>query len=281
MRSLSILIPAFLALATHSQLALAIRPEGAPLIDFNDPSMLESRRPILIAHRGGVISATAPEGSLSAIRFAAIDGYDMVELDIQSTRDDKPVVFHDRNLKEDTGREGKVSDLDFEQVVGIRFRGLDEEIPSLDAALGLCRELGLGVMLDFKTEGTKTYYQRVLDGLIRQNLLDHTITISSKPSVREFFRGKIRFRILDMDDGEGQYLFDRASAFDRATIENLHAKGLLAIPALNTFHYPPENNVQDAGVDAHRLLEAGADGFQIDSVYQHFFGLPRRPMPIR
>jgi glycerophosphoryl diester phosphodiesterase len=259
----------------------AIRPPDAPRIDFTDTAMLPSRQPILVAHRGGVITATAAEGSLSAIRLAALDGYDMVELDIQSTQDERPVVFHDRNLKEDTGREGKVSDLSFEEITAIPYLGLDETIPSLRAALQLCRELDLGVMLDFKTEGTEAYYQYVLDCLVECDLLDSTITISSKSSVRTFFKGKIWFRILNGDGSapEGQYMFDRASAFDREKIKELHEKGLFAIPALNTFHYPPENNVRDAGVDAERLLHAGADGFQIDSVYQHFFGLPRRPMP--
>ena len=251
------------------------------MIDFRDSELLGERKPILIAHRGGVITATAPEGSLNAIRLAAVDGYDMVELDIRPTRDHYPVVYHNHNLKEDTGREGKVADLSLAEITTIPYLGVNETIPSLESALRMCRDLDLGVMLDFKTDGSNTYYQRVLDSLIGYNLLHSTITISSRKSVRAFFRGKIWLRILETDEseGEGQYRFDRASTFDRKIIERLHENGKLAFPALNTFHYPPENNLKDAGRDAARLLEAGADGFQIDSVYQHFFGLPRRPLP--
>lgn len=251
---------------------------AAHAIDFRSRGEFERLRPLFIAHRGGVITPSAPEGSLSAIRLAAEDGYHMVELDIQSTADDHPVVFHDRTLEEDTGRSGSISDLPLEEVLQIPFRGLEETIPPLDAAIALCAELGLGVMLDFKTEGSETYYGRVLEALEKHGLVQSTITISSRPSVREFFQDKIWLRVLEVGEplSTGQYAFDRASVFDATTIADLKSRGLWVVPALNTFHYPPETHMEDAERDARRLLEEGADGFQIDSVYQHFFGLRER-----
>ncbi|MCA9415699.1 MAG: glycerophosphodiester phosphodiesterase family protein [Candidatus Omnitrophica bacterium] len=255
------------------------------LIAFSNPESLASRTPILIAHRGGVITATAPECSLAAIRLAGQDGYDMVELDIQATKDNLAVVFHDRNLEEDAGKKGRVSDYDRDELIQWPLLGTEEKIPTLEQALSLCREIGLGVMLDFKTEGAENYYRHVHDAIRDAGLHESTITITSRKAIREFFmidlKSPIWFRVLDGDDplSKGRYAFDRASAFDRERIEELHSRGLLAIPALNTFHYPPETNLRDAARDAERLLELGVDGFQIDSVYQHFFGLPRRPLP--
>ena len=40
------------------------------LIDFHDVHSIKSHKPILIAHRGGVITAQSPECSMAAIRLA-------------------------------------------------------------------------------------------------------------------------------------------------------------------------------------------------------------------
>jgi glycerophosphoryl diester phosphodiesterase len=63
-------------------------------------------RPILIAHRGA--SAVAPEGTRAAIRAAARAGADMVELDVQLTRDGRVIVFHDARLDRTTNGHGSV-----------------------------------------------------------------------------------------------------------------------------------------------------------------------------
>lgn len=57
------------------------------LIDFRNRQSIEAQRPFLIAHRGGVVTDKTPECSLAAIRLAGQQGYAMVELDIQQSRD--------------------------------------------------------------------------------------------------------------------------------------------------------------------------------------------------
>lgn len=52
---------------------------------------------IVIAHRG--FSSRYPENTLPAIRAAIRLGVDMVEIDVQQTRDGELVVFHDYGLK--------------------------------------------------------------------------------------------------------------------------------------------------------------------------------------
>jgi glycerophosphoryl diester phosphodiesterase len=51
---------------------------------------------IIIAHRG--FSSRFPENTLPAIRAAIRLGVDMVEIDVQQTRDNELVVFHDYRL---------------------------------------------------------------------------------------------------------------------------------------------------------------------------------------
>jgi glycerophosphoryl diester phosphodiesterase len=59
-------------------------------------------KPLNIAHRGG--AQLWPENTLFAFVSAAKAGYDGAELDVQMTRDDKLVVFHDFRLKRELCR---------------------------------------------------------------------------------------------------------------------------------------------------------------------------------
>lgn len=52
--------------------------------------------PLVIAHRGA--SATRPENTAAAFDAALAEGADGIELDLQLTRDDVVVVWHDRDL---------------------------------------------------------------------------------------------------------------------------------------------------------------------------------------
>jgi glycerophosphoryl diester phosphodiesterase len=59
-------------------------------------------KPLNIAHRGG--AHLWPENTLFAFVSAAKAGYDGAELDVQMTRDEKLVVFHDFRLKRELCR---------------------------------------------------------------------------------------------------------------------------------------------------------------------------------
>jgi glycerophosphoryl diester phosphodiesterase len=87
------------------------------LIDLKDVAQVLERKPLLIAHRGGVITETSPECSLAAIELAAESGYAMVELDVQRSRDGVPIVFHDRSLLTACGRRGRTSDYSADELV--------------------------------------------------------------------------------------------------------------------------------------------------------------------
>jgi glycerophosphoryl diester phosphodiesterase len=68
-------------------------------------------RPRVIAHRGA--SGSAPENTLAAFRRAAALGADMIELDVQLTRDGAVVVIHDWTLERTTDGTGAVRDQAF------------------------------------------------------------------------------------------------------------------------------------------------------------------------
>jgi len=71
-------------------------------------------RVALIAHRGA--SAAAPEGTRAAIRGAIRAGAQMIELDVQMTRDGRLVVFHDDRLERTTNGSGWLRELSYAQV---------------------------------------------------------------------------------------------------------------------------------------------------------------------
>jgi glycerophosphoryl diester phosphodiesterase len=66
-------------------------------------------RPLVIAHRGA--SVEAPENTIAAFELAITQGADAIELDVQLSRDDQPVVIHDPALERTTSGTGRVRDL--------------------------------------------------------------------------------------------------------------------------------------------------------------------------
>lgn len=59
---------------------------------------------LVMAHRGA--SAKAPENTAAAIRLAIAQQADMIEVDVQLTRDRRVVVFHDERLERTTSGQG-------------------------------------------------------------------------------------------------------------------------------------------------------------------------------
>ncbi|HCW54699.1 MAG TPA: hypothetical protein DG753_13405 [Clostridium sp.] len=93
----------------------------------------------ITAHRGSTLRA--PENSISSIREAISEGADFAEIDVQTTKDDVPVLFHDSTLKRISGISNEIKNLSYEEVskidngsyVGPEFA--DEKIPSLESVL--------------------------------------------------------------------------------------------------------------------------------------------------
>jgi glycerophosphoryl diester phosphodiesterase len=78
---------------------------------------VESREPLIIAHRGA--STLAPENTLAAFRRALDDGADGFEFDVRLASDGVPVVIHDATLKRTAGRKGEIASLSSSALAGI------------------------------------------------------------------------------------------------------------------------------------------------------------------
>ena len=252
------------------------------LIDLRDGDCIRARSPLLVAHRGGVIASDAPENSLAAIRLAAAHRYDMVELDVREAKDGEPVLFHGsagRGLLVDCGVESHLEDLTSARLRAIRYRASSECIATLADALALCASLELGVMLDVKAGDCSEGYLRRIAGLIQENGLGSaTVTISHDPRVRAWLADVALFPVSDRGfrrvlDGEtvslhGQFWFGWAVRLSDEVVTSLQRNGAFIIVSINTFHYPAHARRSLAHQDIERLLAAGVEGFQIDSVYE-------------
>jgi glycerophosphoryl diester phosphodiesterase len=112
--------------------------------------------PTVIGHRGA--AAYAPENTLASLACAAELGCTWVEFDVHMTRDDVPVVIHDRNLKRTTGMDAMIDDIHSSQLMeidaGSWFDPMwsGERIPTLAQALDACRVLGLTPNIEIKDE---------------------------------------------------------------------------------------------------------------------------------
>lgn len=94
---------------------------------------------VLIAHRG--FSSKAPENTVAAFDLAVESGFTNIELDVQLTADDVPVVIHDSSVDRTTNGSGLVASMTYDQLAQLdagswfnaRFK--DENVPSLQLIL--------------------------------------------------------------------------------------------------------------------------------------------------
>ncbi len=283
----SLLLPGIIFSTWGQELSTeAAAPKIAPvaeLIDVWDTAKVRARRPILIAHRGGVVARGAPECSQMAVKLAAAHRYDMVELDVMASKDHHPVVFHDESMMDACGINGQISDFALDALTRIRFLKSDQVITSLDTMLGLCRSLNLGVMFDIKSaDGGDLFFDRVLDLIEKHKLNRACLSLGASRVLRGYLKGKVlltlpREMLEKVKQGEsvdlhGFFWFGFPKTWPIDLIKPVQENGALVIPALNTFRYSEEHHRAEVREDAKRLLKAGVDGFQIDSIYQDYLG---------
>ncbi|MBV9354252.1 MAG: glycerophosphodiester phosphodiesterase [Chloroflexi bacterium] len=125
-------------------------------------------QPLVIAHRGA--SGERPENTLAAFDRAADLGAPWVELDVQLTRDDQPVVVHDPTLDRTTDGRGRVRDHTFAELerldAGRWFASAyaGERIPTLAAVLAWARRRGIRV--DVEIKNGPIFYEGIVERVL-------------------------------------------------------------------------------------------------------------------
>ena len=120
----------------------------------------------LYAHRGLHDNATdAPENSMRAFQKAVDAGYG-IELDIQLTKDNLLVVFHDFDLKRICGVEGMVRDYTYEELQRFKLCKSEERIPLFADVLKLVNGK-VPLIVEFKNESMDMSLCPIADELLK------------------------------------------------------------------------------------------------------------------
>lgn len=112
-------------------------------------------------HRGGAEEAT--ENTLEAFQHSSDMGFTFMETDIQGTKDNKVVVFHDHDLSRMAGIHKKVEELNYSEIKQIELIG-GGKIPLLEDLLTSFPRLRFNI--DFKTDNS---VERGLEVLKKNN----------------------------------------------------------------------------------------------------------------
>lgn len=129
---------------------------------------------MVAAHRGDW--RNAPENSLLAFKYAAAMGVDIVELDLNKTKDGVVVIMHDQTIDRTTDGKGKPSDYTFDEIrkFGLRNglgRVTGNPIPTLKEVMLALKNTNAKVNLD----KSYPYYREAYAILKETGTLDKAI----------------------------------------------------------------------------------------------------------
>lgn len=159
----------------------------------NDKMLSKFREKGFIAHRG-LHDRTAhfPENSMAAFANAIDNGYG-IELDVQTTKDNKVVVFHDDKLNRICGDAAKgayINECTFAELSKYRLLGGDEKIPLLADVLDLIVRRGnkTPLVIEIKSAPNEILTCKLVDELISASNVDFPVCIKSfSPKVVRWF----------------------------------------------------------------------------------------------
>lgn len=123
-----------------------------PLREF-----VKKHHSFIVAHRGS--SGNAPENTLAAYRLAIDDSSDMIEMDVQLTKDKVFIAYHDSIPM---GLDKDISDINYSEIADLDIgAGFDsnfagETIPTLETALELIKDKCY-LILEIKTLAGKHF----------------------------------------------------------------------------------------------------------------------------
>jgi glycerophosphoryl diester phosphodiesterase len=145
---------------------------------------------VIIAHRGD--SANFPENTIAAFKAALAVGADVVELDVQLSKDNEVVVIHDGTLDRTTTGTGSIRGASLAEIqalsahcpaqFGDRFKG--ERVPTLADTLKMLRRRAR-VMVEIKKEsvdGEGLIESKTVEAIREAGMESDAMIVSFAPS---------------------------------------------------------------------------------------------------
>ncbi len=165
------------------------------------------------AHRGLFDNASeAPENSLAAFKKAVEAGYG-IEMDVQLSRDEIPVVFHDASLKRMCGVEGNVWEYTLEELQKMKLADSDETIPTFESVLKLI-DGKVPLIIEYKLDVSKTRVCELANELLLQYNGLYCIESFHPFAVRwykkhrpDIMRGQLSEEFFRFDEYKGKIIY--------------------------------------------------------------------------
>lgn len=153
------------------------------------------------AHRGA--STYWPENTLSAFYAGVDQGANGIETDVQRTKDDVLVLFHDDDLRRVTGAEGRISDYTYAELQRFTVSGhwgmRQDKIPTLEQFLQYFGWRDLTFAIELKQAGVE---KETIEMLAAYGMREKTILTS-------FRFESLRIAKAHAPDWRVGYLFNR------------------------------------------------------------------------
>lgn len=125
---------------------------------------------VIVGHRGA--AGAFPENTIPSIEHAVELGVDMIEFDVQATKDNQLIVFHDSNLKRICGLDKKVEDMSLKEI-NLTATHSGHPIPSFYEAM--VATAGVPVLIDCKG---KAWSKLLLKEL--KHYKNHQVAVTSR-----------------------------------------------------------------------------------------------------
>lgn len=144
------------------------------LAEYPENTILQ--RPIVAAHRG--IPSLAPENTMAGFQLAYSLGADMLETDVQRTKDGHLVIMHDDTVNRTTNGTGRVRDLTLEEIrqldAGIKyspaFKG--EKVPTFKEYLQAFKGKDVVMLIELKETGIE---EQVIKEIEEENMVNQVV----------------------------------------------------------------------------------------------------------
>ncbi|WP_051331210.1 glycerophosphodiester phosphodiesterase family protein [Aneurinibacillus terranovensis] len=239
---------------------------------------------ITYAHRGSSIKY--PENTLLAFSRAIKEGANGIELDVQLTKDNQVVVFHDLSLKRIIRRTGQISNYTLKEIqqfdAGVwkhaRFKGA--KIPTLHEVLRLAAKQKIMINIELKNllAMKNGLEQRVIELIKEHNMSDRVVISTFNPLSLRILQNQAdhiqrAFLYLGLLSDPWEYALEYRCAYihppvhevNEAFVTTSREKGLKIVP-YQVDSLTEIKRMIDLGVDGvitphprlvHRLLNAG------------------------
>lgn len=209
----------------------------------------------IIAHRGAPILLHL-ENTMSSFRRAVDIGVDMLEIDVQITKDGIPIAFHDINIDRVTEGNGIVKNLTLDQLR--QFKVGSEVIPTVEEVI---REFKGKIQINFDIKSPDAV-KPVMKHIQKASLMNDTLISSFKKSVfdeLEPWKNKIRTGLLCW------YVSDSALTFAKEyKMDNIHPYHFFLtrekVKLVHTFGFNVNAWTVDYVWALDRMLNFGVDG---------------------